>query len=86
MALTCARVPGVVQVRFVVTEQGDVTGTTITSSSDSRFNAPTVRALQALKFSPARLDGRAVRVGADLAINWQVTGPDEPRLEVCGRL
>lgn len=70
-----ARVTGTVQVRMRVMEDGSVdeSSITITSSSHEQFNDPTIRSVQRLRFSPAKVNGRPVKVWVELPIQWQVS-------------
>lgn len=63
---------GTVQVRFVVEPDGRTSGFIITGSSNAGLNNPTIRSLGRLRFSPARVNGRPVRVWVELPIQWQV--------------
>lgn len=65
---------GIVQLRFRITETGEVDASSIviTSITDVRFAGPTVQAIQVLRFSPARVDGRPVKVWVELPIQWEV--------------
>lgn len=71
-----ARVAATVTARFIVGVDGTVSQARITESSDERFNEPTLRAIAVLRFRPAQLNGRAVRVWVDQPIRWTVEGPD----------
>lgn len=67
-------VQGTVQVRFRIEPDGRVDASTIdvTVSSEPAFNLIAVRAVEMLRFSPAEVDGRPVRVWAELPIQFQV--------------
>jgi TonB family protein len=67
-----ARVTGTVEVRMRVMEDGTVDATSIqvTSSSHEQFNEPTIRAVRTLRFRPAKVNGRPVRVWVELPIQW----------------
>ena len=69
-----ARVTGTVQVRMRVMEDGTVDegSITITSSSHEQFNDPTIRSVQRLRFRPAKVNGRPVKVWVELPIQWTV--------------
>jgi len=69
-----ARVTGTVQVRMRVMEDGtvDVNSITVTSSSHEQFNDPTIRSVQRLRFRPAKVNGRPVKVWVELPIQWTV--------------
>jgi TonB family protein len=71
-----ARVAATVTARFIVGVDGTISQARITDSSDERFNEPTLRAIAVLRFRPAQLNGRAVRVWVDQPIRWTVEGPD----------
>lgn len=70
-----AGVQGTVQVRFRVNEDGrvDSESITITSSSHEQFNDATIRAVRTLRFRPARVNGRPVRVWVEQPIQWTVS-------------
>jgi TonB family protein len=59
-----------VQVRFRVSEDGTVSVPAVTRSSDVRFNDATMRAVQVLRFRPARVNGRPVKVWVEQPIAW----------------
>lgn len=69
-----ARVAGTVQVRFRVNEDGrvDAESITISSSTHEQFNDPTIRAVRALRFRPARVNNRPVKVWVEQPIQWTV--------------
>lgn len=52
---------GEVVVEFVVNERGEVLSPRIVRSTDSVFEAPTLRAVSKWRFSPGKKDGRPVR-------------------------
>jgi TonB family protein len=68
-----AGIEGTVQVRFRVEPDGTTSNPTVTHSTDSAFDDPTLRALQVLVFRPARINGKAVRVWVELPIQWTVS-------------
>jgi TonB family protein len=70
-----ARVTGTVQVRMRVMEDGSVDASSIqvTSSSHDQFNDPTIRSVQRLRFRPAKVNGRPVKVWVELPIQWTVS-------------
>lgn len=74
-----ASITGLVQVSFVISEQGEVGSASITSTSDSRFNEATLQAVRVLRFRPGRVDGRAVRTRVELPIQWQVDRAEQAR-------
>jgi TonB family protein len=67
-----ARVNGTVELRLLVMEDGrvDPQSITITNSSHEQFNDPTIQSVSALRFSPAIVNGRPVRVWITLPIQW----------------
>jgi TonB family protein len=67
-----------VQVRFRLLEDGTVDVPTVTRSTDSRFNDPTLRAIQVLRFSPAKVNGRPVKVWVEQPVEW-VPPPASPQ-------
>jgi periplasmic protein TonB len=69
-----AGVTGTVQVRFRVLEDGRVDSESIqiTSSTHEQFNDPTMRAVRALRFRPAKVNGRPVKVWVEQPIQWTV--------------
>ena len=69
-----AGVTGTVQVRFRVLEDGrvDAASIQITSSTHEQFNEPTMRAVRALRFRPAKVNGRPVKVWVEQPIQWTV--------------
>jgi TonB family protein len=70
-----ARVTGTVQVRMRVMEDGtvDASSISVTSSSHEQFNDPTIRSVQRLRFRPAKVNGRPVKVWVELPIQWTVS-------------
>lgn len=64
-------VGGTVQVAFVVGADGVPRDVRVVSTPDSAFNGPTVRAVSVLRFSPAQVQGRAVRVRVEQPITWR---------------
>ena len=70
-----ARVTGTVQVRMRVMEDGTVDASSIqvTNSSHEQFNDPTIRSVQRLRFRPAKVNGRPVKVWVELPIQWTVS-------------
>jgi TonB family protein len=69
-----AGVTGTVQVRFRVLEDGhvDAESITVTNSTHEQFNDPTIRSVQRLRFRPAKVNNRPVKVWVELPIQWQV--------------
>lgn len=70
-----SRVEGAVQLRFRVGSDGRVEAGTarVTVSSNPAFDAVAIRAVEQLRFSPARVAGRPVRVWVELPIRFQVS-------------
>jgi TonB family protein len=68
-------VEGSAEVSFVLDADGrpDMRTARVISSSHPEFEAPALRAVQRLRFRPAQVDGRDVRVQVTLPINFQVT-------------
>jgi periplasmic protein TonB len=69
-----AGVTGTVNVRFRVLEDGRVDGESIqiTSSTHEQFDEPTTRAVRAMRFRPAKVNGRPVKVWVEQPIQWTV--------------
>lgn len=69
-----AGVTGTVQVRMRVLEDGtvDVGSISVTSSTHEQFNDPSIRSVQRLRFRPAKVNGRPVKVWVELPIQWTV--------------
>jgi TonB family protein len=69
-----ARVTGSVQVRMRVMEDGtvDPASITVTSSTHDQFNDPTIRSVQRMRFRPAKVNNRPVKVWVELPIQWTV--------------
>jgi TonB family protein len=65
---------GTVQVRFRVEVDGTITRATITHSTDHRFDEATLEAVQFLRFRPARVNGKPVRVWVEQPIQWTFSG------------
>jgi TonB family protein len=70
-----AGVVGTVQVRFRVLENGtvDVPSITVTSSTHEGFDEPSIRSVQRLRFRPAKVNNRPVKVWVELPIQWQTS-------------
>ncbi|HEX2079778.1 MAG TPA: energy transducer TonB [Longimicrobium sp.] len=80
-ALAQAGIGGIVHVRFRVEPDGTVSNPRIVRASERGFDEATLRVVRTLTFTPARLNGRPVRVWVELPIHWQVTdtpGPSNP--------
>jgi TonB family protein len=71
--LRAERVMGQVQVRFRVLEDGSVDPASISveSSTNEAFNDPSIRSTRLLRFRPARISGRPVKVWIVLPIAWR---------------
>lgn len=69
-----AGVGGTVQVRFRVLEDGavDATSITVVSSSHEQFNEATDRSVRRLRFRPATVAAKPVRVWVDFPVQWTV--------------
>jgi TonB family protein len=68
-----------VQVRFQVSEDGRVSVPEVTRSSDVRFNDAAMRVVRVLRFRPAKVNGRPVKVWVEQPITWeQRLGPAIP--------
>jgi TonB family protein len=59
-----------VEVRFRVNPDGTTDSFTVTRSTDSRYNTPSIEALRALRFFPGKLDGQSVAVWMELPLEW----------------
>ncbi|HEX6911729.1 MAG TPA: energy transducer TonB [Longimicrobium sp.] len=70
-----AGVTGTVEVRFRLLPDGivDPGSIQVMSSSHEQFNEPTLRAVRMLRFRPARVNGRPVRVWITLPVLWTVS-------------
>jgi TonB family protein len=65
---------GTVAVRFRVETDGSISQTSIIRSSHPHFNEAALRAVQVLRFAPAKIDGKPVRAWVVLPIQWEATG------------
>jgi TonB family protein len=74
VTLVGASATGIVEVRFRVELDGTTSGHQITQSTHRAFNAPTLRAIQVLRFSPARVNGQPVRAWVVQPIQWSIDG------------
>ena len=59
-----------VQVRFRVNPDGTTEAFTVTRSTDTRYDAPSIEVLRNLRFFPGKLDGQSVAVWMELPIEW----------------
>ncbi|HET7462041.1 MAG TPA: TonB family protein [Longimicrobium sp.] len=71
-----AGTPGDVVVRFRVRADGDVDSATVAAeaSTDTAFEAPAVAVIRHMRFSPALVGGRAVRVWVSIPIHFELQG------------
>lgn len=67
-----AGVSGVVMVKCMIDEQGNVAETTVLKSSNEKFDPPAVEALKKWKFKPARQDGKPVAIHVTIPIKFTV--------------
>ena len=56
-----------------VDRQGIPQDVVVTRTTDAAFNQPTLQSVAILRFTPARVDGKAVEVWIDLPIQWEVS-------------
>lgn len=59
-----------VEVRFRVNPDGTTDSFTITRSTDSRYDAPSIAALRSLRFFPGKLGGESVAVWMEIPLEW----------------
>ena len=71
-ALRSAGRSGEVTVRFIVEPDGKVSHPSVVRSSDKEFEAPTLEAVRTLRFRPARVGGRPVRVWVMQPVQWMI--------------
>lgn len=64
------RATATVQVRFRVNPDGTTDSFTVTRSTDTRYDAPSIAALRSLRFHPGKLDGQSVAVWMELPLDW----------------
>lgn len=72
VTLRTAGESGIVQVRFRIEADGTTSNHIIAHSTNEKFNDVTLRAVRAVTFRPAVLDGRPVPVWVDLPIHWTI--------------
>jgi TonB family protein len=65
-----SRATATVQVRFRVNPDGTTDSFTVTRSTDTRYDAPSIAALRNLRFFPGKLDGQNVAVWMELPLQW----------------
>jgi TonB family protein len=70
-----ASIQAEVRVRFRVEADGTTSTPSVTRSTDPRFDQATLRAVQVLRFSPARLNGQPVRVWVEQPVHWTAPPP-----------
>ncbi|MBB4635450.1 energy transducer TonB [Longimicrobium terrae] len=75
-SLRAAGVSGTVRVSMIVGTDGTPREAHVLESADSAFNAPTLAAVQTLRFSPAELNDQPVNVRVELPIAWQASSPE----------
>lgn len=90
-ALRDSAVNGDVVLRFRVLEDGRVDSATVqvVSSGQEGFNEPSVRSARSLRFDPARVNGRPVKVWTLLPISFRSgdpAPPPNPRLRMDARM
>jgi outer membrane biosynthesis protein TonB len=61
-------------VRFRIEVDGTVSHVTILQSTRPEFVEPTLRSVRTMRFAPARIGGRPVRVWVEEPITWTVRG------------
>lgn len=59
-----------VQVRFRVNVDGTTDSFTVTRSTDTRYNTPSIEVLRHTRFLPGKLDGQTVAVWMEIPIQW----------------
>ena len=69
-ALRAEGIDGTVQVRFRVEPDGTTSNPMVTQSTNSAFDEPTLRAIQVLRFRPAKVGGRPVRAWVEQPVQW----------------
>lgn len=77
-ALRSAGRGAVVEVRFTIEPDGTTANHRVMRTTDPEFVEATLRAVTALRFSPARVGGRPVRAWAVQPIHWTVAREPEP--------
>jgi TonB family protein len=65
-----SRATATVHVRFRVNPDGTTDSFTVTRSTDTRYDAPSIAALRNLRFFPGKLDGQSVAVWMELPLEW----------------
>lgn len=59
-----------VHVRFRVNPDGTTEAFTVTRSTDTRYNTPSIEALRNTRFIPGKLNGQTVAVWMELPVHW----------------
>jgi TonB family protein len=59
-----------VWVRFRVNPDGTTDSFTVTRSTDSRYDTPSIEALRNLRFLPGKLNGQSVAVWMEIPLDW----------------
>lgn len=67
-----------VEVRMRVDAQGVPGHFRVVRSTDARFDQPSIEALADVRFSPAKVDGRAVPVWVLMPLQWRPLSPAHP--------
>ena len=65
---------GIVYIKVVVDENGDVVQPAVEKSTRAEFEAPALAAVSRWKFKPAKKNGAAVRVGITIPIKFSAEG------------
>lgn len=65
---------GLVYIRVVINENGDVIEQSVERSSRAEFEAPALAAVSRWKFKPAKKNGAAVRAGITIPIKFSAEG------------
>jgi periplasmic protein TonB len=72
VAMRQARVSGLVVVRCMIDDQGNVSGTSVVKSSNNAFDQNALDAVKKWKFKPARQDGAAIATSVTIPIKFVV--------------
>lgn len=65
---------GLVYIKVVIDENGDVVEQNVEKSTRAEFEAPALAAVSRWKFKPAKKNGAAVRVGITIPIKFTAEG------------
>jgi len=76
------RIYGLINTTFLIKKDGSMTNVEITSDLDKSINQEVMRVLklmqaQSTKWTPARIDGKAIDMGYDLPFNIRQEGYDD---------